>query len=138
MAQIGASLLATMALYPAILQFSLPALGTGFPSPVLAQIHAQYRPCASGPGYSIGNHEPSFVFMTETKIRFADPPGAINALNDDPGAMVFITDRWAEILKPLPEAQERESLRYFNYNRGKMERIVLLTPDDPRWDACIQ
>ncbi|MEM7058663.1 MAG: glycosyltransferase family 39 protein [Pseudomonadota bacterium] len=135
-AQIGASLLAAATLYPAILQFSLPALGTGFPSPVLSQLHAQYRACASGPGFSIGYHEPSFVFLTETKIRFADPGAAITALTEDPGAMVFITDRWAEILTNLPEAEERAHLRHFNYNRGKMERIVLLTPDDPRWDAC--
>ncbi|MEM9140575.1 MAG: hypothetical protein AAGB15_12175, partial [Pseudomonadota bacterium] len=135
--QIGASIMAAVALYAGILQFSLPGLGTGFASPAIAEVHTQYRACASGPGYSIGYHEPSFVFLTDTEIRMADPESALTALAEQPGTMVFLTDRWAEILgTSVPDAVERASLRYFNYNRGKMETIRLLTADEPRWRAC--
>lgn len=135
--QIGVSMAAAVALYSGILQYALPAMTTGFPSPTLATLHAQYRACASGPGFSIGYHEPSFVFLTETGIRMADPEAALAALGSDPGAMVFLTDRWAGILQgSVPPSVERESIRYFNYNRGKMERIRLLTSDDARWTAC--
>ncbi len=138
LAQAGASVAAAMLLYPAALAFALPALGIGFPSPELARVIAQFRPCASGPAWSVGYHEPSLVFLTETGIRLDDPGGAVAALRDDPGALVLVEDRWREILGDAAFAGTvvRAELSYFNYNRGKAATARLLTPDDPRWAAC--
>jgi 4-amino-4-deoxy-L-arabinose transferase-like glycosyltransferase len=137
-AQAGASVLSALLLYPAALAFGLPALGTGFPSPELARAIAQYRPCASGPAWSVGYHEPSLVFLTETGIRLDDPGGAVAALRTDPGALVLVEERWREILgqDAFAGAVVREEVSYFNYNRGKATTARLLTPDDSRWDAC--
>ena len=135
-AQIGASLIAAMALYPAILQFALPAFNTAFPSPHLAALIKQYRPCASGPAFSVGYHEPSLVFLTETAIRIAVPEAAMTALANDPGAMVLLEDRWRTILGAIPPTVTHGTISYFNVNRGKFATARLLTPDDARWQAC--
>jgi 4-amino-4-deoxy-L-arabinose transferase-like glycosyltransferase len=138
LAQAAASVVAALLLYPAALAFGLPALGTGFPSPELARLIAQYRPCASGPAWSVGYHEPSLVFLTETGIRLADPEGAVAALRSDPGTLLLLEDRWREILgqEAFAGTVERAAVSYFNYNRGKAATARLLTPDDPRWEAC--
>ena len=138
LAQCGASMLAALLLYSAALAFSLPSLGTGFPSPRLAAIIEQYRPCASGPAFSLGYHEPSLVFLTETGIRLADPEGAAAALRNDPGAMLLVEDRMRARLAPEVFAGTvvRDRISYFNYNRGKVATAELVTPDDPRWQVC--
>lgn len=138
LAQAGASLLAALLLYPAALVFALPSLGTGFPSPRLAGLIAQYRPCASGPGFSLGYHEPSLVFLTETGIRLADGEAAVAALQSDPGTMLLVEDRMRAQLAPEAFAGTvvRGRLSYFNYNRGKAATAELVTPDDPRWQPC--
>ncbi len=138
LAQMVASIAAAMLLYPAALGFALPGLGVGFPSPELARLVAHYRPCASGPAFSVGYHEPSLVFLTETGIRLAEPEVAVAALRDDPGALVLVENRWREILGEGAFAGSvvRAEVSYFNYNRGKAATARLLTPDDPRWDAC--
>ena len=130
------AMLSAILVYTSLLQFGLPRLGFVFPSPAMAQTIAQYRPCASGPAFSVGYHEPSLVFLTETGIRMADPSGAVQALATDPGAMILITARWEKILGDLPPSVRRETFRYFNYNRGKSEFATLLTPDDARWNTC--
>ena len=136
LAQIAAATLAALMLYPAILAFALPAARTGFPSPVLARAIEQYRPCASGPAFSLGYHEPSLVFLTETGIRMADPKRTVAALTDDPGALVLIEERWIKIAGPLPPHVVRAAFTYFNPNRGKFATARLVTPEDPRWGAC--
>ncbi len=137
LAQIGSSAVAAMLVFAALLQFGLPAARTAFPSPEMARLIAQYRPCASGPAFSIGYHEPSLVFLTETGIRMSDPEGAIAALKNDTGTLVLIEDRWREILaESLPDAVVRARVSYFNYNRGKLQGADLITPDDARWAAC--
>ena len=127
---------AAVLVFAALLQFSLPRLGFVFPSPAIAQTINSYRMCASGPAFSVGYHEPSLVFRTETAIRLADPTGALNALASDPGAMFLLTDRWREILQDIPPSIARAEFTYFNYNRGKTEHALLLTQDHPRWDEC--
>lgn len=137
LAQVGASILAVVALYPAVLQFGLPSLTTAFASPKIAAVAAQYAPCASGPLHSIGYREPSLVFLNGTDTDITGPETAIPALRNDPGAMVLIEHRWRTILGDrFPGGVVRESVRYFNYNRGKFETADLVTQDDPRWDAC--
>lgn len=136
LAQFTASLVAALCLYPAILAFALPAASTAFPSPALARAIKKWQPCASGPAFSVGYHEPSLVFLTDTSLRMADPQGAKAALAEDSGALVLIEDRWARILDPLPPAVERARITYFNPNRGKIATARLLTPDDSRWQAC--
>lgn len=138
LAQISASVAAAVLLYPAALAFALPGFGTAFPSLRLAEALAQYRPCASGPAWSLGYHEPSLVFLTETGLRLADREGAVAALREDPGALVLIESRWRNIVGPdaLEGTVVRDRLSYFNYNRGKAETADLVTPDDPRWQAC--
>ena len=135
-AQIGSSVMAALLLYPAILAHALPGARIGFPSTTLAAAIKQYRACASGPAFSIGYHEPSLVFLTETGLRNADPTGALKALDEDPGALVLIEDRWIDIVGPLPPHVVRRSIRYFNPNRGKMATARLVTPDAPRWADC--
>lgn len=137
LAQVAASAAAALALYPAVLHFVLPSLTLAFPSPRMAALIAQYEPCASGPPYSVGYHEPSLVFLTRTDIRMGDADRAARALADDPGALVLIEDRWRESLgERLAGAVVRADLEYFNYNRGKMATAQLLTRDDARWAAC--
>ncbi|MEM0988774.1 MAG: glycosyltransferase family 39 protein [Pseudomonadota bacterium] len=137
-AQLAGAAVAALALYPAAFQFSLPSIATAFPSPRMAAVLAQYEPCASGPAFSVGYHEPSLVFLTRTDIRMADPPGAMAALAEDPGAMVLIEGRWQQVLDgSIPPSVVRAEISYFNYNRGKSETAQLLTPDHPRWDACL-
>lgn len=137
LAQVGASILAAAMLYPSVLQFGLPSLTTAFASPRMADLAAQYAPCASGPLYSIGYREPSLVFLTETATDLTGPASAIPALKNDPGAMVLIENRWRDVLgDSFPEAVVRADITYFNYNRGKYETADLVTQDDPRWDAC--
>ena len=138
LAQVAGSMIAAMALYPAVLWGGLPTLATAFASPRMAAVIAQYQACASGPAFSVGYHEPSLVFETYTEIRFADPNGAIMALSDDPGALVLIEDRWRDILgDKLPGGLvTRARVEYFNYNRGKFQGADLVTPADARWEAC--
>lgn len=136
--QVGGSILAVLCLYPAAFSFALPALGTVFPSPHLAAMIAEYRTCASGPAISVGYHEPSLVFLTETDIRLGDTDAAAAALRDDPGALVLVEERWRDRIGEavLAGTVERARASYFNYNRGKAETAYLITPDDPRWQAC--
>ena len=58
------------------------------------------------------------------------------ALARDPGTMFLLEDRWRDILGDIPPAVTRGVISYFNYNRGKLATARLLTPDDPRWQAC--
>ena len=103
----------------------------------MAEVIWRYRPCASGPAYSIGYREPSLVFLTETGLRLTDPETALAAFARDPGAMLLIEDRWSrQLSEKMPAAVTRARLAYFNYNRGKTEVAALLTSDDPRWLAC--
>lgn len=132
--QTAAGVAAAILLYPAILQFALPGLGTAFPSPRLAALINQYRPCASAPAWSVGYHEPSLVFLTETGLRTADPKGAVKALATDPGTLLLVEDRWRP--KSLPPHVVRAVVTYFNPNRGKYFTARLLTQDHPRWAAC--
>ncbi len=138
MAQVGASVLAAMALYPAVLHLGLPSLTTAFPSPRMAAVIEQYRSCATGPAYTVGYREPSLVFLTETGTNLKTPQAAKNALADDAGTMVLIEDRWRYVLDEadLPPLISRAELSYFNYNRGKRETAHLVTRDDPRWADC--
>lgn len=137
MAQVGASILAAAMIYPAVLQFGLPALTTVFASPRIVAVASQYAPCASGPLHSIGYREPSLVFLNGTETDITGPETAIPALKDDPGAMVLIEHRWRTILGDrFPDGVVRETVQYFNYNRGKFETADLVTQDDPRWDDC--
>ena len=137
MAQIGALVMAAVLIYPAVLQFGLPNARGAFPSPAMAEMIARYRPCATGPAFSIGYREPSLVFLTETGLGLTDPETALAAFTNDPGAMLLIEDRWRDMLgEKIPPSVTRERLAYFNYNRGKTEAAALLTSDDPRWDAC--
>ena len=110
---------------------------TAFASPRIAAVAAQYAPCAAGPLHSIGYREPSLVFLNGTGTDITGPETAIPALRDDPGAMVLIEHRWRTILGDrFPDGVVRESIRYFNYNRGKFETADLVTQDDSRWQAC--
>ena len=136
LAAVASGMVAAVTIYPAILAFALPAAQTGFPSPRLAELIGGLRPCASGPAYSIGYHEPSLVFLTETGLRMNDREGAMAALANDPGTMVLVEDRWIRIIGEMPPSVTRATVTYFNPNRGKMATARLLTPDHPRWEAC--
>ncbi|MFK7941777.1 MAG: ArnT family glycosyltransferase [Paracoccaceae bacterium] len=138
LAQVAASFVAAMALYPAVLWGGFPTLQTAFASPRMAVAIAQYQACASGPAFSLGYHEPSLVFETYTEIRLGNPDGAMAALRENPGALVLIEDRWREILgDKVPDGLvTRARIEYFNYNRGKFQAADLVTQDDARWQAC--
>ena len=135
--QVAASLIAALALYPAVLHFGLPSLTTAFASPRITALAQQYQPCASGPLHSIGYREPSLIFLNGTDTDNTGPATAIPALRTDPGAMVLIESRWRGILGDgFPGGVIRGQVTYFNYNRGKFETADLVTQDDPRWEAC--
>ncbi len=139
-AQIGASLVASLAIVGGTLQAGLPALASVFASPRIAAIAEPWRACASGPLITAGYREPSLVFLAGTDTHLATPAEAALALDTDPGALVLLEDRWRPLLMQHwlaePRLIERGRLIYFNYNRGKLESAALVTPDDPRWEAC--
>ncbi|MEM9061231.1 MAG: glycosyltransferase family 39 protein [Pseudomonadota bacterium] len=136
-AQVCASLIAAVALYPAVLQFGLPSLTTAFASPRIAALTRQFQPCASGPLHSIGYREPSLIFLNGTDTDITGPSTAVPALRHDPGAMVLIESRWRDILgDEFPDVVVRGQVTYFNYNRGKFETADLVTQDDLRWEPC--
>ncbi len=141
-AQIGASLVAVVAIAGGVLQVGLPALDTVFPSPRIAALAAPWRACASGPLVTAGYREPSMVFMTETETLLATPPEAARRLAEDPGTLMLLEDRWIRLMArthPLPDdLVERGRLAYFNYNRGDYETAALVTRDDPRWAPCAE
>lgn len=139
-AQIGASAIAALLLYPAVLHFALPSLTTAFASPQIAAEIKKFRACASGPAYTVGYREPSLVFLTETAINLDGPKAAREALATDPGALVYVENRWRKHLAEdtLPPLISRAEVTYFNYNRGKYETGHLLTTADSRWEACTQ
>ena len=136
LAQVTASIAAALLLYPAILARALPAAHAAFPSPTMAKLIGKYRACATGPAFTIGYNEPSLVFLTETALRTAQPGPALKALRDDPGTLLLIEDRWIDIVGPLPPHVVRDSVTYFNPNRGRFATTRVVTQDHPRWTAC--
>ncbi|MEM6548996.1 MAG: glycosyltransferase family 39 protein [Pseudomonadota bacterium] len=142
-AQAGASVLAALLLFPAVLQFGLPGLSTVFPSPRIAALTAEWQACASRPLMSLGYREPSLVFLNGTETALTDRIAMARALETDLGAMALVEDRWRADLDASwsgtpPSLIERGHVFYFNYNRGKTETARLLTPDHPRWNACAE
>lgn len=139
-AQAGAGILTAACLYPALLAFALPGLDTAFISPRLAAAQAPWEACASGPAASAGYREPSLVFLTDTALGMPETGDAAARLAADPGALVWVEERVrADLDAALPTGTglvTRATVEGFNYNRGRMTRIDLLTPDDPRWETC--
>jgi len=140
-AQIGASMLTAALVFATVLGHALPSLQAVFPSPRIAAIAEPWRACASGGLVSGGYREPSLVFHAGTDTRLPSPPEVARILRDEPGALVFVEDRWMRHLErawggPGPELIARGQLTYFNYNRGSMETARLVTRDDPRWAPC--
>ncbi|MEM8793319.1 MAG: glycosyltransferase family 39 protein [Pseudomonadota bacterium] len=139
--QAAGSIVAALCLFPAILQFGLPSLQTGFGTPRIAAEVAQWRPCAAGPPITIGYREPSLIFRTETGTAVANPVTGAEMLIAERERLFLIEDRWWGLMAPTlgdnrPELVERAVVSYFNYNRGKTETTRLFTPPGARWDAC--
>jgi len=141
LAQVGASLIAALALYPGILELGLPSLSTLFPSPQIVALTDPWMPCAEGPLASAGYREPSLVFHAGTDTRLPSPPETARILETEPSALVLVEDRWWPLIEPhftaaKPPLIARGALSYFNYNRGDFERARLWTRDAPRWAPC--
>lgn len=141
MAQAGGGMLTALLLYPAVLEYGLPSLKTGFPSPRIAEAAGKWRGCAEGPLVAAGYREPSMIFLTETGTLGASPEQTAELLRNGAQRTFLIEDRWWPLIDPLlpdgrPELIERDMLTYFNYNRGDYEVARLWTTPDPRWDAC--
>ncbi|MEM9097643.1 MAG: glycosyltransferase family 39 protein [Pseudomonadota bacterium] len=139
--QAAGSLIAALCLFPAILQFGLPSLQTGFGTPRIAAAVAQWRPCSAGPLITIGYREPSLIFRTETKTIVANPSSGAEMLLTLDDRLFLVEDRWWGIMAPAlpdgrPELVERTSVSFFNYNRGKPETVRVFTPPGERWTAC--
>ncbi|MEM8625405.1 MAG: glycosyltransferase family 39 protein [Pseudomonadota bacterium] len=140
--QAGASIAAAIAIFAAVLQFGLPSLGTAFATPRLAALAEPWRACSAGPLVSLGYREPSLVFRAGTDTLLARPEEAAAQLTAEPGTLLLLldgraTDRLAEARGPeAPELVPRGSHTFFNYNRGRMETVTLMTLDDPRFEAC--
>ncbi|MBY8975521.1 glycosyltransferase family 39 protein [Rhodobacteraceae bacterium NNCM2] len=137
----AAGILTALFLYPAILQFGLPSLTIGFPSPRIAEAAGKWRSCAEGPLVTAGYNEPSLTFLTETDTTNAAPETVAKLLSSGADRVFLIEDRWWPLIDPSlpdgrPEMTEREVLEYFNYNRGDYEVARIWTNNNPRWNAC--
>ncbi|MEM9044341.1 MAG: glycosyltransferase family 39 protein [Pseudomonadota bacterium] len=139
--QAAGSIIAALCLFPAILQFGLPSLQTGFGTPRIAAEVAQWRSCSAGPLITIGYREPSLIFRTETGTIVTGPNDGAQLLRNEKDRLFLVEDRWWGIMAPAlpngrPELIERASVSYFNYNRGKPETARLFTPPGERWADC--
>ncbi len=84
---------AAVTLYPATLQFSLPALTYAFPSGAMARASAPFAACAGRPAATQSYREPSLVFLQGTDTRLTSSEEAAEILRSEPGGMVWIEDR---------------------------------------------
>ncbi|MGM0583250.1 MAG: ArnT family glycosyltransferase [Pseudomonadota bacterium] len=141
-AALSAMFAAALALYPATLEFGVPALSWGFPSEAMARAAARYEPCADHPAASQSYREPSLVFRQGTDTRFLDAAEAAEALQNQPGAMVWIEDRRREALEDAlgadaPELEELARVDAFNPNRGDPTTLRLMArAGDPVLAPC--
>ena len=139
--QAAGSIAAALFLFPAVLQFGLPALQTGFATPRIAETAARWRPCSAGPLIAVGYREPSLIFRTETGTRIVGPIEGARLLRTAADRLFLVEDRqWDSMASFLPEGRpnldERAAISYFNYNRGKSETARLFTPPGARWAPC--
>ena len=87
---LATSFAAALAIYIAVLQFGLPALGTAFPSPQIMALAEPYRACATSPLVTVGYREPSLVFLSGTGTRLDTPEQAAGRLAGNPGTLVIV------------------------------------------------
>ncbi|SDW16296.1 4-amino-4-deoxy-L-arabinose transferase [Albimonas donghaensis] len=133
---------ATLFLYPAILQFALPALAWGFPSQAMARASAPYAACVGRPAASQSFREPSLVFLQGTDTAFLSEDEAARTLREAPGALVWIEDRRRERLDAAfgetpPDLNELARIEAFNPNRGKPTVLRLMSRSgDPMLAGC--
>ncbi|WP_339948473.1 glycosyltransferase family 39 protein [uncultured Albimonas sp.] len=135
-AAVAAMFAAALALYPATLQFALPALTWGFPSTLMASAAAPFEACVGRPADTQSYREPSLVFLQGTGVRLLQPAEAADSLRDDPAPLVWIEDRRRDQLDqalnptgeaPPPALRELTSVTAFNPNRGGVTTLRLFT-----------
>lgn len=131
---VAAMFAAALALFPATLQFTLPALTYGFPSALMARAAAPFEACAGHPADTQSYREPSLVFLQGTGTRLLNEDSAATALRADPAPLVWIEDRRRALLDEAlmaaetpPALRELTSVRAFNPNRGGETTLRLMT-----------
>ncbi|MEC9434661.1 MAG: glycosyl transferase [Pseudomonadota bacterium] len=139
---VPAMLGATLLLYPAILQFALPALAWGFPSQAMARASAPFAACTGRPAASQSFREPSLVFLQGTDTAFLTETEAAETLRTAPGALVWVEDRRRDRLDAAlgeapPALTELARVDAFNPNRGKPTVLRLMgRAGDPALADC--
>ena len=144
---VRASIVGAGLLYLAAFQFGFPSLTPIWTSERLASLSAPLRSCvAERQGAaalaSVGYHEPSLVFLTNTDTALLGPAQAADWLGRTPGGMVWVEDRRREAFEtalteqglPVRVLAETDG---FNYNRGKEMALTLFAAaDDQAITAC--
>lgn len=84
---------------------------------------------------AVGYHEPSLVFLTETKTRLTTPAGAAEALITTPNSVAVVNEPELEDFhKAIPAGTritDHGVVTGLNYSRGKPVRLHLLTRSTP-------
>jgi 4-amino-4-deoxy-L-arabinose transferase-like glycosyltransferase len=133
---------AALTLFPATLQYGLPALSWGFPSEGMARASAPYAVCAGRPAASQSYREPSLVFLQGTQTRLVQPGEAARILREEPGGMVWLEDRFRDrTLEALgadaPALTDLAVVEAFNPNRGRPTTLRLTAREgDPAFAGC--
>lgn len=115
----------------------LPSLTDFAVSPRLVAAYDAAAPGRPFPLISTGYTEPSLVFLAGTETVLASPQEAAAYLADHPGAVAAVESRQAEaFLAALANRAEVtasavESLRGFNYSRGREVEITLYRSEKP-------
>lgn len=108
----------------------VPRLSFLWLSPRITEAYQEYREPGAPPLASVGYHEPSLVFLTQTDTALLSPEAGARYLAERPKALVavsgreraaFLKDSTALGVTPLA----RTEIEGVNYNKGRREVITL-------------
>jgi len=110
--------------------FYAPRLMPLWISPRLAKAYEALRAPAAPPLASVGYHEPSLVFLTDTQTALLSPAQGAHYMAERPKALVAVTGRAQASFLEAAGALDvtpmtKRSLSGFNYNKGRRIGITL-------------
>ena len=116
---------------------TVPGFQTVWISPRLAAAMQAVSPCDDPRFGSAGYHEPSFIYLTDTRTQVGADGRVLSALDDTDCAVLAVTEERLDGLRaaaaangtPLP-APQPEPVRGFNLNGGDPLTIWLYVFDD--------
>lgn len=128
---IGLAAGSTAAFMAVLTVFIAPKVREMWPSPAIAKLLDDKRPCPQTRLASVGYHEPSLVFLTATDTLLTDMAGAAGHLAANAACNVVVLPREsvAELKSRLPRPGEVDLLGEiagFNYSNGRKLDLVMV------------